>query len=145
MSLISWLRQRLGLTPRGTAREPETHFVYIKIPGELGPIARGERFEDPIQESLDSQALGEISGGGSQLGEERSDGTLAIEFCGLDVELRDLERGRALLRTRLIELGAPEGTELHYTVGDTKLQDELVRDGWILDRPRSFLHPGFGI
>jgi len=145
MSLISWLRQRLGLTPRSTASPPETHFVYIKIPEELGPMDRGERYEDPIQESLDSRGLGEVSGGGSQLGDEKSDGTRSIEFCGLDVELLDLERGRALLRTRLIELGAPQGTELHYTVGDVKLQDELGRDGWILDRPRSFLHPGFGI
>jgi hypothetical protein len=145
MSLVSWFKERLGLTARDTAGDAAPHFVYIKIPEDLGPIARGDRYEDPIQESLDSRGLGEVSGGGSQLGDERSDGTRSIEFCGLDVELVNLDQGRALLRARLIELGAHQGTELHFTVGNAKLQDELGCDGWILDRPRSFLHPGFGI
>jgi hypothetical protein len=115
------------------------------IPEALGPVHRGERYEDPIQESLDARGLGEVTGGGSQLGDEQPDGTRPIEFCGLDVELMNLEQGRALLRSRLVELGAPVGTELHYTVGDTKLQDELGCDGWLLDRLRTFLHPGCGV
>ncbi|MGC4089965.1 MAG: hypothetical protein QM756_19170 [Polyangiaceae bacterium] len=145
MRLIVWLAERLGFKAPTTTASPETHFVYVKIPEDLGPLDRGARYEDPLQDSLDSRGLGDITGGGSQLGDERPDGTRPIEFCGLDLELIDLEQGRALLRARLVELGAPEGTELHYTVGDTKLQDELRRDGWLLDRPRTFLHPGFGI
>ena len=144
MRLVAWLAERLGFRERTISRDPGTHFVYVKIPDDIGPLDRGERYEDPIQESLDSRGLGDVTGGGSQLGDERPDGTRPIEFCGLDLELVDLDEGRALLRSRLVELGAPEGTELHYTIGDTKLQDELRHDGWLLDRPRRFLHPGFG-
>jgi hypothetical protein len=123
----------------------DTHFVYIKIPESLKPIPRGDKYEDPIQASLQALGLGEVTGGGSQLGDQQPDGTRPIEFCGIDVELTDLDRGRELLRGRLTTLGAPAGTELHFTVIDTKLQDELHPDGWVLDQPRTFLHPGFGV
>ena len=143
--ILSWLAARLGFEKRAADARPETHFVYIKIPESVGPLNRGDRYEDPLQASLDAHRLGEVTGGGSQLGDEQPDGTRSIEFCGIDVELTDLDRGRALLRAQLLELGAPRGTELHFTVGDVRLQDELGPEGWVLDRPRTFLHPGFGI
>ena len=89
--------------------------------------------------------VGEVKGGGSQLGDQQLDGTRPIEFCGIDVEVTDLDRGRAILRTRLVELGAPLGTELHFTRDGDKLQDELNPDGWVVNQARTSLHPGFGV
>jgi hypothetical protein len=52
---ISWVAERLGFKSRETpVDEAERHFIYVKIPEPLGPIARGERFKDPLQESLDA-------------------------------------------------------------------------------------------
>jgi hypothetical protein len=117
----------------------------VKIPEALMPMDRGPRYEDPIDAALGARGLGCVSGGGSQLGDERPDGTRPIEFCGIDIDVTDLEQARSQLRTMLIELGAPAGTEIHFSIGDRKLQDELRVKGWLLERPRTFLHPGFGI
>jgi len=49
--------------------------------------------------------LGEITGGGSQLGENG-----AIEFCGIDLVVNDRERGLAVIRNCLRKCGAPLNT-----------------------------------
>jgi hypothetical protein len=119
-------------------------FVYVKLPDPVGPIDRGKRYEDPIAERLAEESLGEVSGGGSQLGDEQPDGTRPIEFCGIDVEVTDRRKALDALRVALIELHAPIGTELHYTVAGVRLQDEFQADGWVLEKPRFFVHPAFG-
>jgi hypothetical protein len=53
-------------------------FVYVKIPGDIQPLARGERFEDPLQVALEAEQLGNISGGGSQLDDPYPDGGVGI-------------------------------------------------------------------
>jgi len=146
--MLAWLNRlifrRKQEAPSSRSFEPDL-FVYVKIPDSLGPIDRGAKYEDPLQVKLDEKGLGEVSGGGSQLGDERADGTRPIEFCGLDVDVTDLDGALVLMREALIGLGAPFGTELHYTRHGTKLQDELHPEGWVLEKPRSFLRPGFGL
>jgi hypothetical protein len=129
----------------GDEARPGSHFVYLKIPEPLMPLDRGSKYEDPIAAALEARQLGSISGGGAQLGDEQPDGTRPIEICGIDIDVTDLEEARRLLRGILVELGASTGTEIHFSIGDEKLQDELRETGWILQQPRTFLHPGFGI
>ena len=118
-------------------------FIYIKIPDSIGPIDRGEKYEDKLEALLAAQGLGSISGGGSSLGDPQPDGKRFIEFCGIDVDSTDRDKVRALLRDTLPTLGAPIGTELHYTMAGCRLQDELGDNGWLLEQKRTFLHPGF--
>ena len=87
------------------ARERGHFFFYVRILGDIQPMARGERFEDPLQAALNAQDLGEVTGGGSQMGEGN-----AVEFCGLDVEVTDHDRGLQLIREVMRRLGAPPGT-----------------------------------
>jgi hypothetical protein len=87
------------------AQERGRFFLYVRIPGDIQPIDRGERFEDPLQAALDKEDLGEVTGGGSQMGEGKS-----VEFCGLDVEVTDRDRGLRLIREVMRRLGAPRGT-----------------------------------
>ncbi|MBW7896479.1 MAG: hypothetical protein H3C27_15325 [Opitutaceae bacterium] len=146
MSLFQKLKSMFG-DPAKEAQEPAgepTSFIYVKIPDGIGPIDRGDKYEDPLEEKLSAASLGHVTGGGSQLGDPRPDGSRPIEFCGLDIDATDLVRALALLRAELPSLGAPDGTELHYTVGDTRLQDVYSRGQWTLEQPRTFLHPGFG-
>ena len=89
--------------------DPEL-FVYIKIPAPLGPLERGERYEDPLEAVLSQHQLGEVSGGGSQLGDEGADGTATVAFCGVDVSSTDRERTLAMLRDELLKL--PHSLEL---------------------------------
>ncbi len=140
----SWLPGAEKSGPDAGSEVPSTHFIYVKIPEPLMPLERGSKYEDPITAALEEDGLGSISGGGAQLGDERPDGTRPIEFCGIDIDVADLEQARHRLRAVLIELGAPIGTEVHFSIGEEKLQDELGDDGWRLQQPRTFLHPGFG-
>jgi hypothetical protein len=125
----------------GNARK----LIYVYLPGSAGPLARAERYEDPLQAALRQARLGEITGGGSSLGKEKSDGSRDIEFCGIDVDAYDVAAVRKLLRERLPALGCPTGTQLHFTTENTPLQDEFDGTSWLLDRPRLMLHPYFRI
>jgi hypothetical protein len=80
-------------------------FFYVRIPKSVGPLDRCDLYEDPLQEALSAADLGEITGGGSQLGDGGS-----IAYCGLDVVVTDRGRGLALIRETMRRLGAPSGT-----------------------------------
>jgi hypothetical protein len=89
---------------RAAAQRGE-HFFYVRIPESIGPVVRGERYEDPLDDALSVNALGRVTGGGSQLGENNT-----IAYCGIDVVVSDRKRGLALIRNTLRRLGAPRGT-----------------------------------
>lgn len=84
-----------------SAAEDGKHFFYLRIPEDIGPLERGDRYEDPLQDALTAANLGEITGGGSQLGEGNS-----VEYCGIDIVVTDRERGLALIRETMQSLGA---------------------------------------
>jgi hypothetical protein len=86
------------------AAEGRTMF-YVRIPGNIQPIERGDRFEEPLHEALSAANVGEVTGGGSQLGE----GT-TVEYCGVDVAVSDRERGLSVIRETMRALAAPAGT-----------------------------------
>src|SRR5688572_16639659 len=125
MSLFSRIKEKLlGASSSSDAEsnfDPE-FFIYIKIPEDIGPVARGEKYEDPLDKQLSLHGLGEVSGAGSQLGAERFDGSSSIAFCGIDIDVTDLQKALVLLRDELRTLNAPCGTEIHYTQEGTALQ-----------------------
>ena len=131
MSFLKEIKSWIGLDPESITRmnevsESKPLFVYIKIPGDLDPMDRGELFEDPLQEALDKERLGEITGGGSQLSEPSESGN-SIEFCGIDVDLYDAVRGLALLRNQLVRLKAPPGTMLLYELDGREWEEPIYR------------------
>ena len=103
------------------------------------------RFDDPLAEKLEQAQLGSISGGGSQLDVPCPDGRQRVAFCGIDVDVNDLDAARAMPMTELSALAAPLGTELHYTKGVTMLLDRLTSEGWKQGLARTMEHPGFGV
>jgi hypothetical protein len=131
MSFLKEIKSWIGLDPESITRmnevsESKPLFVYIKIPGDLDPMDRGELFEDSLQEALDKERLGEITGGGSQLSEPSESGN-SIEFCGIDVDLYDAVRGLALLRNELVRLKAPPGTMLLYELDGREWEEPIYR------------------
>jgi hypothetical protein len=127
MSFLKELKSWLGMDPDSVTLKEQVSdenplFVYVKIPGNIQPLERATRFEDPVQEALSTEKLGEITGGGSQLADEE---TSTISFCGLDVELYEVERGIALLRRELVRLKAPKDTFLLYEVNGEEFEDPL--------------------
>lgn len=146
--MIGFLRSFFGLDRSPVAGadssfHPE-RFVYIMIPGDIQPLERGERFEDPLEDVLRAKDLGHVSGGGSQMAEPYPDGRPRVEFCGLDVDVTDRDEALRVIRETMVALRAPIGTELHYTDNGAALLDRLADGTWHRGLPRSQLHPGFG-
>lgn len=91
------------------AAERHQHFFYVLLREPLGPSERGRKYEDPLMEALG--ALGEVTGGGSQMGEGKS-----IAFCGIDVVVNDRDRGLEVIRQCLRSCGAGEDTVIEEYV-----------------------------
>jgi hypothetical protein len=94
-----------------SAAERGQHFFYVLIHEPLGPMARGEKYEDPLNDALGE--LGEVTGGGSQLGEGDT-----IAFCGLDVVVNHRENGLKVIRECLRSCGAPSNTIIEEYMPD---------------------------
>src|SRR5262249_54027666 len=117
-NVMSLLKKLFG-RHRPDSGETTTHLIYIKIPAPIGPAERAERFEDPLEESLQRNGLGEVSGGGSLLSQPDADGKRSIEYCGIDVDVRDLAVGLGFLKAEMRRLQAPAGTSLEFQTQGT--------------------------
>jgi hypothetical protein len=111
--------------------EPVSHenplFIYIRIPGDIDPEDRWEKFAHPLQQALEKDDLGEVTGGGTQFSEPDENGEDFVEFCGIDVDVYDAAKGLPLLRRELIRLQAPPGTMLLYELDGCKWEDPVYR------------------
>ncbi len=99
----------------GRKHKPESAFAYAQINAKIMPEARGELFEDPLDEALKAAGLGEVTGGGTL-----QQKTGEIEYCGLDVDMFHVERAPAFICEFLTNAGAPRGSELQFESGGTK-------------------------
>jgi hypothetical protein len=100
------------------------YFVYAKIWEPIEPVARGRRYEDPLQEALEQARVGEVSGGGSSI-----DKNAGIQFVGVDIELATLD-AVDLVRRVLEEAGAPRGSELQFEEdGESRVLSFGVTEG----------------
>lgn len=91
------------------------HLVLARFYEHIEPIDRGERYEDPLHSVLQQAAMGQVTGGGSQLGEL---GT--IEFADVEIELANLDGAVNTVVEALEAAGAPEGSEL-INAGDSRV------------------------
>lgn len=114
-------------TPETRISESEPLFVYVKLPVALDPEERTELFADPLQDALERENVGTVTGGGSLLSAPDDEGEREIEFCGIDVDLYHLEQGFAVLRRELLRLQAPPGTTLLYRLGRREWEEPLYR------------------
>jgi hypothetical protein len=92
--------------------------VIARLNARAQPLDRGEVFEDPLGDILQAAGMGQVTGGGTQLGEEGE-----IEFC--DIEITVAEATDAVLgaiRRALEGLGAPKGSRLIWNDGASELE-----------------------
>src|SRR6266446_3930306 len=73
------------------------HAVTARIWEPIEPIARGERYEDPLQAALQAAQLGTVDGGGSQLTKLGE-----VQFAELELHLANLDAAVGLT-TRVLE------------------------------------------
>jgi hypothetical protein len=91
--------------------------VYVQINEKILPIARGDKYEDPLDSALKQKHLGEVTGAGTHLARDGS-----VEWVGLDVRLTNLESGISFLKEKLRELGAPRGSVITYEQFGKKIE-----------------------
>ncbi len=70
----------------------KTVFLHVRIPEAITPVDRGSKYGDPIGRALASAGLGEVTGGGSALNEDKS-----IDSVGVDIEVIDVDKAIAII------------------------------------------------
>lgn len=83
------------------------HLVLARMYEHIEPIDRGDRYEDPLQATLEKMGIGRITGGGSQLDELGG-----ITFADVEIELANLDEALRIVADALEAAGAPQGSEL---------------------------------
>jgi len=86
--------------------------ITFTFPMPLQPKDRHARLEDPLDEFLGEHRLGELSGGGTFLGDDN-----AVSGCDMTVNLED-SASIALVTARLNELGAAKGSTFQVDGGE---------------------------
>ncbi len=82
--------------------------IVARMNDRAQPIERGDLYEDPLQEMIEAAGIGEVTGGGTQLG-----ATGEIEFCDIEIRTQDIEQSTVGTVVKMLEkLGAPKGSRL---------------------------------
>ena len=104
---------------RGTKVDTERfpHLVIARIPEHIGPVDRGERYEEPLQDALAIRDVGVITGGGSQL-----TASTEIGFVDIELALADLDGALDVAKRILEEAGAPVGSQFLFQRNGTDVE-----------------------
>ena len=105
-------------------------FVYAKIPLDPGWAERLPGVYEAVEQALASRAAGALIGWGRSMSAPGGRGVDAVTHQRLDIEVNDQDLALALLKQALAGLGAPPGTELHYTEDGRDLQAVYAGAAW---------------
>lgn len=104
----------------GSGSEPEKIMgesgqisVTAEINHKLGPIERGDRYEDPLEDELAERGYGETDGGGTMQSKEGE-----ILFIDVHMFLTSMEESIPFVIKFLEQQGAPKGSKLRIYEGD---------------------------
>ena len=111
------------------------HFLYIKIPVAKHVPNHSHEMEDKVDQLLTESGLGSVAGWGDSLGVALPDGSRPVAYTRIDVDVANLDSARELLRAKLPGLGAPAGTEIHFTIDHRHRKDTYAVPDWLPDQP----------
>lgn len=93
----------------------EPAYVTVTLPLKIGPIERGEFWEDPLTEKLEAEKIGAVTGGGTMMSQDGG-----IEFVDLEIELEKVDDAKLDALVGAMEaIGAPKGTKIVNDDGET--------------------------
>jgi hypothetical protein len=116
-------RKDYGHAKTDVASHPRGHIVVAKIMDPILPMARGRKYEEPLDEALQARGFGSVTGAGTQT---QSDQDNPVAWIGLDLELCNLDEALEFTRRTLRELGAPPGSVLEYRVGEKPIVVQIT-------------------
>lgn len=85
---------------------------------KIGPLQRGDVYEDPLIGELDRLGIGEVDGGGTM---QNKDGE--IDFCDIHMFLSSPEKNIPHVIAFLENLGAPKGSKFRVYAGENIKQE----------------------
>lgn len=98
--------------------EVPPQFIVVTLNARIQPMHRGEIYEDPLDEILAKNSVGEVSGGGTlqaQSGE--------IEHCDVEIQVNNSsDETVALIKNSLEKLGVPKGSKLKVEATDSEIE-----------------------
>ena len=134
MSLVSFLSGMVGYRPSPTKPDASQQHrdgrvnVTAELNHKIGPIARGESYEDPLGEALQKHGYGETDGGGTMLSKVGE-----IEFVDVHMLLTLPETSIPFVVQFLESRGAPKGSKLSIREGETlRVVPFGVREGFAI-------------
>lgn len=91
-----------------------THSISLtaRLYEHVGPMDRGSRYEDPLDAVLRGAGLGEVTGGGSQLGERGE-----IQFADVEILVSNIDAAVPTIVRTLEAAGAAVGSEIRGDAG----------------------------
>ena len=94
------------------------HLILARVYEHIGPIDRGDRYEDPLGDILEKAGIGRVTGGGSQLDELGG-----ITYADIEIELANVDDALPIVADALEAAGAPQGSELIQASDDRVLRE----------------------
>ncbi|MEB8330233.1 hypothetical protein OO009_12785 [Flavobacteriaceae bacterium KMM 6897] len=114
---MNFFKKLLGIQEKV---EDSENFVVATINDKVMPIDRGEIYEDPLDEFLQANGIGEVTGGGTM---QMKSGEL--EYCDIEIQLKSDKINEGHIKAiidKLEELGAPKGSKLTIEKTDQKIE-----------------------
>jgi hypothetical protein len=111
------------------------HFLYVKIPTVNNAVDQTHQLADKIDQILAETGVGSVAGWGDSLGGALPGGFRRVAYTRIDVDVSNLASARHLLQANLPSIGAPKGTEIHYTIDYRHYKDIYFESEWRLDQP----------
>lgn len=120
-------------TPDPSRASTTSQFLYVKIPVAAATADPFHQLENRLDHMLKDQGIGSVAGWGDSLDDGQS-GIRAIAFTRIDIDVADIGTARTILQTILPGLGAPAGTEIHYSIRHKHYEDIYTAPGWLLEQ-----------
>ena len=106
---MNFLKKLLGMAKTKKSPSDESYIV-VTLNDKLMPIDRGEIYGDPLEEFLQAEGIGEVTGGGTM---QHASGE--IEYCDLEICINTdslNDRQIKMIIDKLESNGAPKGSVL---------------------------------
>ncbi len=120
MGIGPHLRQRRKRIDHSALEATMRYSVCAEIMEPILPMARGRKYEEPLDQALVAAKLGVVTGGGTQMGKDGG-----IAWVEIVMALADLDGALQFTRQQLRKLGAPPGSTLVFRVGDQQVREEI--------------------
>jgi hypothetical protein len=116
---MNFIKKLFGIK-KNKEEESPGNFIVATLNDKVMPIDRGEIYEDPLDEFIQANGIGEVTGGGTMQLESGE-----LEYCDVEIQLNSDEIDENQIKQiieKLEEFGAPKGSKLTIEKTEQKIE-----------------------